>query len=75
MISSKKDTYNYLMIKRCKQCGREQTVDCFNLCNGHKDGYQSICKICQAEYYKKYYEKRKEEIKGKVKKWREAKKD
>jgi hypothetical protein len=63
------------MGKQCTRCLIEKSFNEFNSCSGHKDNLQSLCKTCQALYYKSYYEKRKERIKNKVKKWRESKKE
>lgn len=39
-------------VKKCVHCGKVLDTSMFHKCNSTKDGLQSWCKDCQAEYYK-----------------------
>lgn len=39
---------------KCRKCGREKKIDSFYRCSSCKNGRQTHCKICQAEWNKKY---------------------
>jgi len=46
-------------MKTCGKCGRSLPLKEFNTNKSKKDGYQSMCKRCQAEYRKSWYKKNK----------------
>ena len=60
-------------LKKCNTCGKELPVtrEFFYQNKKSKDGFIGQCKMCAAEYYKKYSEMHKEEKKEKDKKYRE----
>jgi len=62
-----------LNLKKCNTCGKELPVtrEFFYQNKKSKDGFIGQCKMCAAEYYKKYSEMHKEEKKEKDKKYRE----
>lgn len=45
-----------MITKVCVKCGIEKTVDCFLKKKNGKFGVRADCKMCFAEYGKKYYE-------------------
>jgi NAD-dependent SIR2 family protein deacetylase len=49
--------------KVCKKCGRELPVENFSINRSNKDGLQTECKECKAEYMKGYWLRRKAEKK------------
>jgi len=51
------------MTKVCSKCKEEKPVEMFNKKKCGKDGLNSICKECVAEYSKQYYEQNKEQKK------------
>lgn len=70
--------------KKCRVCGEEKTLDCFNLhhLKGQykyiSDKYRSECKLCQRKIAKDYRERNKEKLrqqrirrKDKIKAWKE----
>lgn len=57
--------------KYCNRCGDSKTVDLFHKSKTGKYGVKSTCKVCVASYGKERYEKYKESISIKAKKYRE----
>lgn len=62
-------------MKKCNKCEIEQLLENFNLKKDSKDGFSSICKSCKKEIDKDYYERNKENVLNKVKKYREENTD
>lgn len=62
-------------MKKCNKCEIEQLLENFNLKKDSKDGFSSICKLCKKEIDKDYYERNKENVLNKVKKYREENTD
>ena len=60
-------------MKKCNKCGETKEFSEFNKCKSHKDGHQSLCRLCTKKHYasvrelrlvsmKEYYEKNKEKL-------------
>jgi len=43
------------MVKRCKRCNKEKSIEEFHKSPGKKDGLHSYCKICAIQNAKEYY--------------------
>ena len=52
--------------KRCSKCGQILPLEKFSKSEKSRDGYQSMCKACQAEYNRKRYEERRDKSKPHV---------
>ncbi|MDU4890988.1 MAG: HNH endonuclease [Clostridium sp.] len=61
--------------KVCKMCGKELSIESFNIRKGYKDGYNTKCKKCEVRYNQEYYKKHKAELDEKHKKYRENNKE
>lgn len=53
-------------MKLCKKCSSKKSLDNFAKLSRAKDGLQPYCKDCTAEYNRKRYEAKGEEIRAKV---------
>lgn len=60
------------MDKICGSCHLPKDINLFAKKTSAKDGRQSICKECQSEYNKNYYQENSEEIKEKTAPRRDA---
>jgi len=60
--------------KKCSKCQEVKQIECFDKHKGNKDGYQTLCKLCQKQYreenkerlaerQKQYYQENKEHYK------------
>jgi len=56
-------------MKRCKRCGKNKQLTEFHINKTKKDGYRIICKQCVSNYEKQYYQKNKDYILKKHKKY------
>ena len=67
-------------MKKCNKCGETKEFSEFNKCKSHKDGHQSLCRLCTKKHYasvrelrlvsmKEYYEKNKEKLIEDKKAW------
>lgn len=61
--------------KVCRECKRELTLDRFAKNAKEKDGLQQRCRDCFSAYNHKRYEANKEEVKARVKRYREENPD
>ena len=43
------------MLKKCKKCGFEKSLDNFSLDKNKKDNHQNYCKVCKTSMYKRVY--------------------
>ena len=50
----------------CSSCKQDKAASEFNPKNGRKQGFQSSCKVCQADYNKNWYKQKKATILKKV---------
>lgn len=60
-----------LGLKVCSKCKRELPFDCFTKNKNNKDGYNTQCKECYAEWHRGYYNKNQKAIKDKSRQWRQ----
>jgi hypothetical protein len=58
-----------MLFKVCTKCGVEKPITDFYKQKGHSTGYRSVCKVCVAEYNKRYKTDNKEELKHSVKEY------
>lgn len=62
-------------MKTCTKCNIEKPFTEFSKHKYRKEGLQSACKKCRAEYQKKYYQENKEIVAETNKKWLEKNKE
>jgi len=55
--------------KTCAKCKKDKKPSCFYKNKSTKDGYNCYCKKCYNIIWKKYYNKNKEKILEKTRKW------
>jgi|SaaInlStandDraft_2_1057019.scaffolds.fasta_scaffold224999_1 hypothetical protein len=54
-------------MKKCNHCKQDKPLSEFNKNKNRKDGLQGNCKICQAAYTKRHYERNKQPYKDRTK--------
>lgn len=57
------ETQNTQTTKRCTKCGQVKPIEEFSVGKNYADGHKSVCRKCQAEYNKQYYQKKAEDRK------------
>jgi hypothetical protein len=54
------------MVKKCGNCKEEKDLTEFNSNKSKSDGYASVCRVCDKEISKAYYEKNKDKQKKQI---------
>lgn len=62
-------------MKKCSSCKIEKNIDEFSKDKNKKDGLQHKCKLCNKEYFNKYYDNNKNYLLNKFKDYRNSNKE
>lgn len=66
---------NIFYMKKCSSCKIEKHIDEFSKDKNKKDGLQYKCKLCNKEYFNKYYDNNKNYLLNKFKDYRNSNKE
>lgn len=59
------------VLKFCKRCKKDIPIEKYSRHKATKDGYQPICKVCDRDKQREWYQKNKEKEQAKRLKWQE----